>query len=80
MDGIKTYTLKDLASKEKIDKRTVKARYKYIPVKIENALTRAGLKSGNNKKGYSVKYIILDDVLKLLKDEVEFTFIRKKTK
>lgn len=75
---IECYNLKDIAIKDNLDKWTIKRRYNYIPVKITTGQSKASFKSGITKKDYMVKYIKLDDILELLKNEIDFTFVRKK--
>lgn len=77
---IETYSLTEIAKKEKLYPTTIKKRYNYIPLKITTWQTRATHRAWISKKDYMVKYIKFDDVIKLLKDEIDFTFIRKKTK
>jgi len=75
---IESYTLTEIAKKEKLYPTTIKKRYNYIPVKITTGQTRATHKAWISKKDYMVKYIKLDDILKLLENEIDFTFVRKK--
>lgn len=77
---IESYKLIDIAKKEKLDTWTIKRRYNYIPVKVTTWQSKANCKFWNQKRDYSIRYIRLDDILKLLKDEIDFTFVRKKQK
>lgn len=73
-DWIKSYTLKALEKKEKLNFRTLKKRKtEYIPVKFVNWQIRAMAKSRKGKwlenpQAYSVKYIRMKDLQKYLKD------------
>jgi hypothetical protein len=77
---IESYTLWELAKKEKLDWRTIKKRYEYIPVKFKNWQTKSQFNYGRSNKDYTIKYVRLKDILKLLKEEIDFTFVRKKEK
>ncbi len=77
---IETYTLKDMAIREKLDTQTVKRRYNYIPLKIVTWQTKANFRAWHSTRDYTIKYVKLDDILDMLKDEIDFTFVRKKTK
>lgn len=74
---IKTYTLIELAQLEGKSRQTIKTSFRYIPIKIEtkSGITRA--KKGLQEKSYSIKYVKLDDIKKLLKDKVEIHYIAK---
>ena len=81
MDGlINTYTIKELEEKENLNYRTIKNRYNYIPVKIVTGQSKANCKYWNQKRDFMIKYIRLDDILQLLSEEIDFTFVRKKPK
>ena len=77
---IESYKLIDIAKKEGIDTWTIKRRYNYIPIKFVTWQTKANCKYWNQKRDYSVRYVKLDDILELLQEEIDFTFVRKKKK
>lgn len=76
---IESYTLWDLAKKEKLDWRTIKKRYDYIPIKFSNWQTKAQCKAWRTNKDYAIRYVKLKDIIKLLNSEIDFTIVRKKT-
>ena len=77
---INTYTITELEKMENLNYRTIKNRYNYIPVKIVTGQSKANYKYWNQKRDFMIRYIKLEDVLKLLSDEIDFTFVRKKPK
>ena len=77
---INTYTIKELEKLENLNYRTIKKRYEYIPVKIQTSWTRSRYKYWTSSKDYMIKYVKLQDILKLLDKEIDFTFVRKKPK
>jgi hypothetical protein len=38
------------------------------------------MKAGASKRDYMIKYVRLEDILKLLQEEIDFSFVRKKKK
>ena len=77
---IDSYTIKELCELEHLNYRTIKNRYEYIPIKIRTWQAKAQFKLWNQKKDYTIKYIRLNDILKLLENDIDFTFVRKKKK
>lgn len=77
---IESYTIKELEELEGLNYRTIKTRYNYIPIKFINWQSRARMKAGASKRDYMIKYVRLEDILKLLQEEIDFSFVRKKKK
>lgn len=69
-----------MAEREKLYPTTIKNRYNYIPVKITTWQTKANYRAWHSSKDYMIKYVKLEDILDYLKDEIDFTFVRKKKK
>lgn len=77
---IESYTIKELCELEHLNYRTIKNRYEYIPIKFSNWQSRARMKAWVSSRDYMIKYIRLQDILKLLENDIDFTFVRKKKK
>ena len=68
MDEIKAYNIKDLAKKEKCTPPTIyKYMDKYIAVQFKNGRAKRWVKEGTQGHPYSVRYIRVEDVKKILK-------------
>lgn len=68
LDWIKAYKIVELEKLENLNFRTIKSRkHRYIPIIIENWLTRAWFKMGNKSKPYSIMYIRVKDINDYLK-------------
>lgn len=77
MDEIKSYTQVELAALEWKSRQTIKNSIRYIPVQFYNSQAKSRVNAGIQKNPYTIRYIKLDDIKKLLKDKVEIHYIAK---
>lgn len=75
MVEIRSYTLKELAELEKKHPLTVRNSTKYMPIKIYSPTITKRFELGKQKRDYTVRYIRLEDVKKLYKGIIDFTYI-----
>lgn len=67
MDEIKAYTITELAKKDGISRMTIyRNTDKYIGVQFKNSKAKLQCKNGYQEKPYTVKYIRVEDVKKIL--------------
>lgn len=69
IEWLKTYTLTELKTKEKLSYETLKKRsYDYIPIQFENAQARTKFKRWEQKNPYTTRYIRRKDFEKYMKE------------
>jgi len=77
---IKTYNLTELSKLENKAPITIRKSFRYIPIKIETKRLQTRCKKWEQKTPYSIRYIRLKDIQELLKNDIDFTFVREKKK
>ena len=77
MEEITSYNLKDLAELEWKHPLTIKANYKYIPIRFTSPTITKRYEQGKQKKPYAIKYIRVEDIQKLLKWKIDFIYYWK---